>query len=549
MSIYTEHFETVFGTRQNIQTLRNKVLELAIQGKLVEQDPNDKSTSELLQDIQTEKKRLIKEKKIKKTKLLPEIKAGEVPFKIPESWEWVKFGGFAVISGGKRIPKGYTYSEQETEHVYIRVTDMKNGSIDLLNLKYINDEVFQQIKNYTIDADDLYITVAGTIGKVGTVPTEVAGMNLTENADKITSIMVNQLFVKYALESQYVQKQISDSVNKMAQPKLSIQSIQQLVLPLPPVGEQKRIVTKIESLIAEIDHLEKYLERKERLEATLPQAVVSAINKCQNEEELKAQLALVIAHFTDVFKTPESLQELRNVILKLGIQGKLVSQNPADEPAGELLRHIQVEKTLLIKEKKIKKEKDLPEIEDDEIPFEIPTSWEWVRLGSVIELISGRDLGPNEYNDKEDGLPYYTGASNFQKGKLIENRWTKLPKVISLEGDLLITVKGTIGDMAFQKVDEAHIARQIMSLRNTYSINMRYLFHFMESYVHQLKAEARSMIPGISRDNLLLAVIPVPPVTEQHRIVDKIESLFAVIDKMEKEMQRKQRIVKAMATI
>ena len=240
-------------------------------------------------------------------------------------------------------------------------------------------------------------------------------------------------------------------------------------------------------------------------------------------------------------------KQLKNSILQWAIQGKLVPQDPNDEPASVLLEKIRAEKARLVKEGKIKKDKKESIIYrgednsyyekfahgkvvciDDEIPFEIPTGWEWCRLKEVIQLLSGRDLEPSQYNNEGVGIPYMTGASNFTNDKLVVNRWTKGPVTVSHSGDLLITCKGTIGTMSFNDIGDIHIARQIMGISSLY-VNLQYVKLFLEIYVVELQKAARSIIPGISRDDILSAILPLPPTKEQKRIVDKINEILPIV--------------------
>ncbi|OON90387.1 MAG: hypothetical protein ATN33_03130 [Epulopiscium sp. Nele67-Bin001] len=167
---------------------------------------------------------------------------------------------------------------------------------------------------------------------------------------------------------------------------------------------------------------------------------------------------------------------------------------------------------------------------DEELPFDIPDSWEWVRLGNVINLTSGQDLSADKYNDKEIGIPYLTGASNIENGVLIINRWTSNPRSKAYHGDLLLTCKGTVGTMAILNYDEVHIARQIMAISTNYNIHLLYIKFFLASSVEKLKASAKSMIPGIARDDVLNIYFPLPPLEEQQRIVNKIEELLPSIE-------------------
>ena len=245
-------------------------------------------------------------------------------------------------------------------------------------------------------------------------------------------------------------------------------------------------------------------------------------------------------------------KQLKNSTLQWAIQGRLVPQDPADEPASVLLERIRQEKACLVKEGKIKRDKtetiiyrgaDNSHYEksadgtvrciDEEIPFEIPENWAWCRLGSIVTLLSGRDLEPSKYNSMERGIPYMTGASNFNEGSLMINRWTEYPITISHKGDLLITCKGTIGTMAFNDIGDIHIARQIMAITTSF-INIKYIRFFLCWLVEELQKKAKSIIPGITREDTLSSYISLPPLAEQQRIVAKLEEVLPVVDRYDK---------------
>ncbi len=229
--------------------MQKSILQMAIQGKLVEQRSEEGTGEELYKQIQIEKQALIKAGKIKKEKPLPEITEDEIPFEIPESWKWIKLGSVASVLGGKRIPAGRRLTTENTGHVYIRVSDMKNSSVKLDNLQYVPEDIYPTISRYIIQKEDVYITVAGTIGAVGTIPSVLDGANLTENADRLVFRMVDQSWLVKCLQSALVQNQIADATTKVGQPKLAIMRIQELRIPLPPLAEQKRIVTRLEELL------------------------------------------------------------------------------------------------------------------------------------------------------------------------------------------------------------------------------------------------------------------------------------------------------------
>lgn len=255
--------------------------------------------------------------------------------------------------------------------------------------------------------------------------------------------------------------------------------------------------------------------------------------------------------------------ELKKSILQMAVEGKLTEQSEKDEPIEELLKRIKEEKESLIKEGKIKKEKTISEIYkkdgsyyervsdgknilkdaciDEELQFEIPDTWTWVRLGNLILLTSGQDLSNNKYNSLEKGIPYITGASSIENEEVIINRWTEYPTTIAYKNSLLLTCKGTVGTMAFLNCEKAHIARQIMAIFPLFKMNLNYIKIFLESFVNILKSSAKSMIPGITRDNVLSILFPLPPIEEQKRIVEKINLLMPLIneyDSLEKNITK-----------
>ena len=256
------------------EMLKKSILQEAVQGKLVPQNPDDEPASILLERIRTEKQELIKQGKIKKSKhesiIVTRDKipyeiidgkerciADEVPFEIPESWCWCRLGTIASVLGGKRIPAGRKLSLEKTEHVYIRVSDMKDDTVSLDNLQYVPNDIYSSISRYIINKEDVYITVAGTIGRIGKIPKELDGANLTENADRLVIRIINQDWLIRFLKSNLIQNQIAEATTKVGQPKLAILRIQKLLIPLPPIAEQKRIVEKIEELMPIINSISK----------------------------------------------------------------------------------------------------------------------------------------------------------------------------------------------------------------------------------------------------------------------------------------------------
>ena len=256
---------------QNLQmsfpeALRKSVLQMAVQGKLCTQNPTDEPAELLLKRIRAEKQRLVQEGKIKKDKNESVIfrrdnshyeKLGgierciddEIPFEIPSNWRWCRLKTVAKVLGGKRIPAGRKLSAEDTGHIYIRVSDMKDGTVRTDNLLYVPDDIYPTISRYIIRKEDIYITVAGTIGAVGKIPESLDGANLTENADRIVFSIINQDWFILFLSSPFIQEQIAAATTQVGQPKLAIMRIEDFLIPLPPLAEQERIVRKIEELL------------------------------------------------------------------------------------------------------------------------------------------------------------------------------------------------------------------------------------------------------------------------------------------------------------
>ena len=229
--------------------------------------------------------------------------------------------------------------------------------------------------------------------------------------------------------------------------------------------------------------------------------------------------------------------DLRKSILQYAVEGKLVQQNIHDEPASMLYDKIIKEKENILKQGKIKKEKPLPPITDDEIPYDIPNNWKWVRLGEIIILLSGQDLILSYINNSYNGIPYITGASDIKYNNIEIKRWTSKPTTISQKNDILITCKGTIGKVAINNIGDIHIARQIMSIKPIKIFNL-YLQLFLLSCKNFFIDKGKSIIPGINRNDILTILFPLPPLKEQERIVKKVDELMALCDKLEQEEEK-----------
>ena len=476
----------------NTKALRQKILDLAIHGKLVPQDPNDEPASVLLERIRAEKERLVKEGKIKRPKKTKATSdKPHYPYELPKGWCWTTLGEICCIKGGKRIPRGMTFAKGKTAHIYIRVTDMKDNTIKLSDLKYIDDYVYEHIKNYTINASDLYLTIAGTIGSVGIVPNEVDGMNLTENAAKLTQIGCIKEYLLYALLSTIAQEHFISRFHQVAQPKLSIETASKTPIAMPPIGEQIRIVKEIKRYLAAIKIIE---EGQTDLETTISQT--------------------------------------KSKILNLAIHGKLVPQDPTDEPASKLLKRINPK----------------AEITSDNGHYQkLPEGWCMTNIGSLFDAVSAKRVLKSEWKDK--GVPFYRAREIVQLNKegfadkdlfISEEHFSEIKDKYGIPayGDIMISAVGSIGYTYIVKENDVFYYKDasVLCLKNTRHWNSKFFSIWLASPFLQeqmYKNSKGTTVDTITLEKLKGYVIPFPPLIEQHRIVAKVEEIFAQLDTIE----------------
>ena len=451
--------------------LRQKILDLAIRGKLVPQDPNDEPASVLLDRIRAEKEQLIKEGKIKRSKKSAATDKSHyenVPFEIPESWCWTTLGELCSIKGGKRLPKGKSFADTITPHIYIRVTDMKDHTVLLSSLKYIDEDVFAEIKNYTISSNDLYLTIAGTIGDVGFVPAELDGANLTENAAKLTDIKCSKQYLMYVLMSSIAQDHFCSRFHQVAQPKLSLETASSTLIPLPPYREQLRIA-----------------------------------------EELDRWLGVVVSVEDDLSELTNYVRKTKSKILDLAISGKLVPQDPDDEPAIELLKRIN------------------PDFEPcDNSHYEnLPQGWEVCRLEDILDYEQPQAyiVNSTDYSDEYE-TPVLTAGKSFIIGYTNETNGIcdRLPVIIFDD----FTTDSKLVDFPFKVKSSA-----MKILRTKGEINIDYIAYYMSITRLIGNTHKRYWISEYSK-----LLIPIPPYQEQLRIVETVETIFNEILKITAEL-------------
>ena len=493
------------------QQLKNAILQEAIEGRLVPQDPNDEPASILLEKIRKEKERLVKEGKLKKKDLeVKPISEDEIPFNIPKSWEWVRFSQlyWQLTDGTHSTPK---YKEEGIP--FLSVKDMSSGKISFSNTKYISAEEHSLLSQRCHpQKGDLLLSKVGTTGIPLIIDTDREFSIFVSLAlIKYFPNLIDSNFLLYIINSPLVQLQVKDNTRGVGNKNWVLTAISNTIMVLPPLVEQKRIVAKIEELLPKVEKYGKAQDELNKLNEELP-------------------------------------ERLKKSILQEAIEGRLVPQDPNDEPASVLLQKIREEKQKLVKEGKLKK-KDLEEnpISEDEIPFEIPDSWEWVTL-SQISLDSAD--GPFGSNLKSEHYTTNKEVRIIQLSNIGEDGWrdenvkyttfSHLPSISRSEAfpnDIIIAKMMPAGRAIICPSEDIKYVLSSDAVRFDFSNHLyrKYLYYAINSNI--FKDQVYGEVQGITRVRTSLSklrtyLIPLPPLAEQHRIVEKIEQLFKEIDKL-----------------
>lgn len=556
-----------------IQKLRELILELAVRGKLVPQDANDEPASLLLESIAAEKARLVKEGKIKKTKVLPDVGEDEKPFELPESWLWVRLNEIADYNGRPNIDP----VKIDNETWLLDLEDIEKDTSKLIYRAKYSERDSKSSKSTFKKGDVLYGKLRPYLNKV--IVADDDGICTTEIVAIVPSEAIYAEFLKYLLKSPTFLNYVNSLMYGVKMPRLGTEDALQSVHSLPPLKEQHRIVAKVDELMSLCDALEAQTEASIAAHQTLVETLLNALllpqtaanTASQSDVSLEPQLKSrtqhvdpslelsftnsfvkdwqrVAEHFDTLFTTSASIDTLKQIILQLAVMGKLVEQassearnSPDYEPAAKLLARIAKEKAQLIKEGKIKKQKPLPAITDEEKPFKLPQGWEWVRFGNIALTRLGKMLDKAKNSGKP--LPYLRNT-NVQWHKFILDD-VKLMKFEDSEldefrvqvGDLLICEGGEPGRCAIWSDPdmEIYFQKAIHRARPFGGVMSKYLqlcltvdadSGVLDEYF--TGATIKHFV-GAKLNNYIHSL---PPLEEQHRIVAKVDELMALCDQL-----------------
>jgi len=522
MKLLFSHFDKLAEAPGGVKKLRELVLQLAVQGKLVPQDPKDEPASVLLEKIQAEKERLIKEGKARNQRPLEPLKAKEIPYEIPSGWEWTKLDLYGIWKAGS------TPSRNNAQYYGGPIPWVKSGEVKQGLIKTTEETITElALSKCSLDINPigsvLIAMYGANIGEIGILEIEattnqaVCACNSYSNIDK--------LFLKLLLTA-WKSSFISQGAGA-AQPNISRVKIVNTVVPLPPLAEQKRIVAKVDSLMTLCDDLEKQQQEKAEKKVLLNKSSLNVLSTSATKQDFHKNWNHIEKNFDLLYSTPKNIDDLKQTILQLAVMGKLVPQYPKDEPASVLLEKIQTEKEQLIEEGKIKRQKPLEPIKESEIPFEVPERWVWCRLGDILYITSGKGLTSK---DMQNGnIPVYggNGVTGYHNKYNLEKRTLVIGRVGFYCGSIHITPdRAWVTDNAF---------KTIFSEEN---IDIHFLELLLKTFDLKEKESATAQ-PVISGRKIYPILLPLPPLAEQKRIFAKVDSLMALCEHLSRNIENK----------
>ncbi|EAX8225824.1 restriction endonuclease subunit S [Salmonella enterica] len=532
-----------------IKKLRELILELAVRGKLVPQDPNDEPASELLKHIAAEKAELVKQGKIKKPKPLPEISEEEKPFELPAGWEWIKISEIGHDWGQKTPDEDFTYID-------VGSINKEYGIIEepsILSAKDAPSRARKIVQKGTV----IYSTVRPYLLNIAIIESAFSPEPIASTAFAIIHpyTAMNANFIYYYLRSPVFINYVESCQTGVAYPAINDKQFFSGIIAVPPSSEQARITKKIKELMSLCDQLEQHSLTSLDAHQQLVETLLTTLTDSQNADELAENWARISEHFDTLFTTEASIDALKQTILQLAVMGKLVPQDPNDEPASELLKRIAQEKAQLVKDGKIKKQKPLPPISDEEKPFEVPEGWEWCKFGLISEFING-DRGSNYPNKNEyvvHGIPWINTGHIEKNGTLsitdmnfiTEKKFNELRSGKIQSGDLVYCLRGaTFGKTAFVKPYESGaIASSLMIIRPFIREMGEYIYNYLISPFGRsqiFRFDNGSAQPNLSANSVMLYAFACPPLQEQFRIHKKITELFHICDNLKLQIQSAQ---------
>ncbi len=544
LNLLLQHFDELIVSRSQVKELRQAILQLAVQGKLVPQDYKDEPAAELLQKIAAEKKKLIAAGKIKREKPLPPIRKEERPYELPEGWEWVRLGEIVDYGGtGKHFEAGSIPAgswildlkdiEKDTSQIVQRFTSTERNS-QSTKIPFCKDDV-------------LYGRLRPYLNKI--VVADSDGFCTTEIVPLHAYQSVSSRYLMYAMKSPYFQSYVNARTYGTKMPRLGTMDGQNALIALPPLAEQHRIVAKVDALMQLCDALEQKLQEQESVQPDLALAVFHEMEKAVGRQALSHAWERVSDHFGLLLATPQNVKKLGQTILELAVRGKLVPQDPQDEPASVLLQKIVEKKKKFIAAGKIKRKKPLPPIQEEDRPYELPKGWVWVRLGEI------GFVNPKQNVDDEAEVSFVpmklipicwgqqctskitvwrevkTGSTHFAEGDVVLAKIT--PCFENGKSAVMRGLKNGIG----AGTTELHVFHPYQEL-----VLSEYVLVYLKT-ARFLQEGALKMTGSVGQQRVPKSYFaenpfPLPPLAEQHRIVAQVDTLMQLCDELEAQLRQ-----------
>jgi type I restriction enzyme S subunit len=531
-----------------IKKLRELILDLAVRGQLVPQDPNDEPADKLLERIQAEKQQLIQQGKIKKQKPLPPITEAEKPFDLPKGWAWARLGDIGDWGSGS------TPKRDISDYYNGDIPWFKSGELSTDYITHSEEKITKQaLKETSLRLNkigDVLVAMYGaTIGK-----TSILSVEATTNQAVCACTTYKGISNVYLLTLlKGYKKRLINMGAGGAQPNISRDKIVKTVVAIPPIFEQDRIVTKVDELMALCDQLEQQTEASISAHQTLVKQLLETLIQSADAKELMHNWQRISDHFEWLLTTEESVEQLKSTILQLAVMGKLVPQDPNDEPADKLLERIQAEKQQLIQKGKIKKQKPLPPITDEEKPFDLPKGWAWARLDDICSDITSGSTPHKDYFSNSEGIPYLKVYNirnqkvDFDyKAQYISSDYhsTKNRRSILYPNDVIMNIVGPpLGKVAIvpDNFPEWNCNQAIVLFRPVLYKLSKYIYLYLNSKIFLKNME---LIGTAGQDNISITksrniLIPMPATKEQYLIVDQVNALIMICDQLKERIQQK----------
>ncbi len=516
-----------------IKKLRELILELAVRGKLVPQDPNDEPASALLKKVRAEKSGMVEEGKLKKERDFPDIADDEIPFDLPAGWEWVRINDVGHDWGQKTPDANFTYID-------VSAIDSTTGVISAPSVLSASDAPSRARKIVKIGTV-IYSTVRPYLKNICLIEKHYMPEPIASTAFAVMhplQDMPGKFFALYFRSPEFV-RYVESVQTGIAYPAINDKQFHGGLVPIPPLVEQHRIVAKVDELMTLCDQLEQQQTHSLEAHQTLVEILLGTMTRVASQQELTNAWTRIASHFDTLFTTEHSIDQLKQTILQLAVMGKLVPQDPNDESACESLKKVTAERAKLVKEGAIKKQKALPPIEPGELPYELPQNWVWTRLPSLVFFQEGPGIMAKDF--RETGIPLIRIAGmhndlvslegcNFLDEDMVEKKWAHFKLEL---GDIVLSSSASLGKVA--KVGEETVGciayTGLIRFRPYACLDVDYLITFLNSneFLSQInKSKTGAAIMHFGPTHLKGMLVPLAPLAEQHRIVAKVDELVAL---------------------